>query len=282
MNDVVQSRLDASVLAGANRGINDIQFIKSRDRLQELRTFLMQEAVYVPEQQAQDVVFGALNLLKWDPKGREPTAPEWTAIETHTQILFGLLSEPLRRRFLMGEIPKIITYLPLGFVAVAIFGLLAAIFLGWVFAKPASIPAVFIGYLCWLISLGGLGSIAFIGMNALSVQSDITFDISNRRLMTLRIILGSLFGLVLALPFGYDDFKTFTGTIGGFVPPVAQGQSPAGELSKQAVMLLLPFVLGFSTTLVIMILNQFVSAIQTFFGRNTSPAASTTSPTRSN
>src|SRR5215510_4179294 len=64
-------------------------------------------------------------------------------------------------------------------------------------------------YLSWLMSIGAIGSVAFIGMNALSVQQDITFDLTNTRLMLLRITLGALFGLVLTLPFGFDSFVQF-------------------------------------------------------------------------
>jgi hypothetical protein len=40
------------------------------------------------------------------------------------------------------------------------------------------------------------------------------------------------------------------------------------QLSSQAIMLLLPFVLGFSTSLVIMILNRLLDAVQAFFGKS--------------
>ena len=41
----------------------------------------------------------------------------------------------------------------------------------------------------------------------------------------------------------------------------------ATPLTTQAMLLLLPFVLGFSTTLVIMVLNQLVEGVQAIFGR---------------
>jgi hypothetical protein len=55
--------------------------------------------------------------------------------------------------------------------------------------------------------MGAIGSVAFIGMNALSVQQDVTFDLNNDRLMVLRIVLGALFGIVLTLPFGFTQFS---------------------------------------------------------------------------
>jgi hypothetical protein len=122
------------------------------------------------------------------------------------------------------------------------------------------------------MSLGAIGSIAFIGMNALSLQEDITFDLTNSRLIVLRIALGALFGLVLTLPFGFQEFLGFCKFIVG-----GSGTSENSELqgvqaptvTAQAAMLVLPFILGFSTSLVILILNRFVDAVQGFFGRRT-------------
>lgn len=115
-------------------------------------------------------------------------------------------------------------------------------------------------YLFWLTSLGAIGSIAFIGMNALSVQQDITFDLLNPRLLYLRIALGGLFSLVLTLPYGFSGFKLF---IFSLVSLSGQNSLSAGD----ALMLIIPFLLGFSTSLVIMILNRLLEATQSFFGR---------------
>jgi hypothetical protein len=118
-------------------------------------------------------------------------------------------------------------------------------------------------YLIWLISLGAVGALAFVGMNALSIKDDITFDLTNRRLLLLRVVLGALFAVVLTLPFGFIDFIEFCKSLAD--PSKSKHGIP--EMAKQAILLLLPFVLGFSTSLVILILNQLVEAVQAFFGR---------------
>jgi len=88
--------------------------------------------------------------------------------------------------------------------------------------------------------------------------------------MLLRISLGALFGLVLALPFGVRDFLDFCRNIAAESSvTLASADSAAGKVTKQALMLLLPFVLGFSTTLVILVLNRLVDAVQSFFGKGT-------------
>jgi hypothetical protein len=103
-----------------------------------------------------------------------------------------------------------------------------------------------------------MGSIAFIGMNALAVQQDITFDLLNSRLIYLRIALGALFSLVLTLPYGYSSFLDLSKLIEN------ENHTVSG---KDALLLIIPFLLGFSTSLVIMILNRLLEATQSFFGK---------------
>ena len=132
-------------------------------------------------------------------------------------------------------------------------------------------------YLVWLLSLGAIGAIAFIGMNILSVQEDVTFDLTNQRLVSLRISLGALFGLVLTLPFGFEGFVQFLdAVVMGQKEPTQPSQI---DVTTQAIMLLLPFILGFSTSLVILILNRLVEAVQGFFGKPGSTDRQTTSAT---
>jgi hypothetical protein len=250
----------------ASHRINDWVFINDLRKLIELRAFLLNEAINVSPQDSAPLSFGSLNLLKYDQNGREPTEEEWSAIETHTQALFQLMTEPLRRRFLLGQIPSWMSILPIVLAAFAVLALIAAIivqdtgFLWFTGIGISTLPF----YLIWLVSLGAIGSVAFVGMNALSVQQDVTFDIANKRLMILRIALGALFGLVLTLPFGFSSFLAF-------VRQISKGlgaEVTADTISRQAMFLLLPFVLGFSTSLVIMVLNRFVDAVQTFFGKS--------------
>ena len=260
--------------------ISDFSFMHDLKRLKELRSFLINEAINLrPEDDSRTLSFGGLNLLTFGEKGRRPTEEEWTAIETHTQTLFQLMTEPLRRRFLLGQIPAWIAVLPIIFCTFAVVSLIGAATTPHVAASPGVGIGALSLYVIWLVSLGAVGSVAFIGMNALSIQQDATFDLNNKRLMILRITLGVLFALVLAIPFGFESFMQFADQL-------SKGQSRPEEVaafSKQVMFLLLPFVLGFSTSLVMMILNRLVDAIQIFFGKNPSGTsagtASVSSPT---
>ena len=244
--------------------INDRQFIQDLKRLQRLRAFLMQETVSAKEATA--LSFGRLNLLRYKLNGREPTQAEWADVERHTRTLFGSLTEPLRRRFVLGEIPVWMAVLPILLALVALTALIGATrqLQDSMYLTPV-LKAMLPYYLVWLMSLGALGAVAFIGMNALYVQHDITFDVTNRTLMLLRISLGALFGLVLTVPFGFAAFKQFLGRM-IFSELGKEWGQPTTE-TTQALLLVLPFVLGFSASLVIMVLNRLVDAAQAFFGR---------------
>jgi len=251
----------AHVAADEDRenSINDEQFIRDLKRLKELRSFLIQEAINISPGDSSPLSFGRLNLLRYSLSGRAPTEMEWSEVEQHTQTLFRLLSDPLRRRFILGEIPAWISMLPILLAFLAFAALVIAVG----FPESQSNIRTLLCYLVWLASLGAIGSVAFIGMNALSVQQDVTFDLSNRRLMLLRIALGALFGLVLTLPFGFQGFTEFMAT----VAPARLNADAAPQKTAQAMLLLLPFLFGFSTSLVIMVLNRLVDAVQAFFGR---------------
>ncbi|GLR88894.1 hypothetical protein GCM10007857_56070 [Bradyrhizobium iriomotense] len=134
-----------------------------------------------------------------------------------------------------------------------------------------------IPYFFWLMALGALGSIAYISMNALSLQKSITFDIGNQKLLVIRIMLGAMFGLILALPFGFGGFEHFIQTLDAIKATTSSGATTAtdakmaatlsAEDAMMAVTLLMPFVFGFSTTLVLIIINRLLDAIGVIFGK---------------
>ena len=250
--------------------INDMQFTSNLQRLKNLRTFFLKEAIQTGPEDSTCLSLGSLNTLQYGDTGREPTADEWESMESHTQTLFRLLNEPLRKRFILSDIPAWVSLLPIVLALVALASLIVCVHS----PRPLVILA---SYLVWLLSLGAIGSVAFVGMNALSVQQDATFDLSNLKLMVLRITLGALFGLVLTLPFGFEGFVKF-------IFDLQNGRTGSGlnsqEVMRQAMLLLLPFVLGFSTSVVIVILNRLVDSVQAFFGRAESPKAESARPSR--
>ena len=175
--------------------------------------------------------------------------------------MYTALDVSSRRKFLLSVSPSIIGWLPVFFLLLALcalfFALVALNAIGWpdyIFSIP---------FLIWLASLGAIGSITFIAMNALSIQDDITFEITNTRLILIRISVGVLFAVLLFLPFGDLGFLNFCKEI--WKPSIFH-VSDSNVIMRQAASLLLPFVLGFSTSLVILIMSRMIDAVEVLFG----------------
>lgn len=256
--------------------ICDQQFIHDLDQLKALRSFCIRQAVSVRSSDGA-VHLDALNTLRYHPRGRWPSSDEWEKLEVSTDQLYHNLDENVRRRFLYGQIPDWVTKTAIVLGVVSVVALVAAVTsdpYGLHFGVGLFLPL----YIIWLAALGAVGSISFLGMNALAVQTDATFDLTNNKLIVMRIVLGALFGIVLTIPFGFDSFIHFSSQLWRvYSPPSADSgwikpDSPS-DIAMQSILLLSPFILGFSTPLVIMILNQFVEAVQIFFGKRHSGLA---------
>jgi hypothetical protein len=85
--------------------------------------------------------------------------------------------------------------------------------------------------------------------------------LTNKSLLAVRIVLGALFGVLLSMPLGFYSFVAFWESI-------ARGTAATGaaNLSLKATLLVLPFVLGFSASLVILVLNRIIESVTVLFG----------------
>jgi hypothetical protein len=231
--------------------------------LTRLQTFLLSEGVHIRAEDAPLFSFGTLYQLRYHDRGRLPTVDEWKLLDTHSLTLFTYLDDERGKRFQLMEAANLIAGLPILLIVVAF--LLA--FLSLMIAIITSDSyLLFCWYFLWTMCLGALGSIAYLSVNALSIQTDIPFDLTNKSLLAVRIVLGSLFGLVLSIPFGFDGFVAFSESI--LRHAAGDGGNTVIRFSLQAVLLLLPFILGLSTSLVILVLNRFVESIAFFFGHH--------------
>ncbi|QHO77835.1 hypothetical protein ACH79_39770 [Bradyrhizobium sp. CCBAU 051011] len=248
----------SETLVNGNYVINDRKFNQLQSTLTDLCHFMQREGVSIPPEKAHLLVVGKIGRLRkprfWSREtGRVPTEAEWGALETRLQELHSLLGEPCRRGFYISQSKRLLIWMPLVIMVGAVASLFATSFIDERWHLYC--------YIAWLMALGALGSIAYISMNALSLQKDITFDIGNKRLLVIRILLGAMFGLILALPFGFGNFESFIRTLRNNTP------SDAATDAKTAATLLMPFVFGFSTTLVLTIINRLVDAIGVIFGK---------------
>jgi hypothetical protein len=240
--------------------IRDSRFMNQFANLTSLKTLLLTQGVRIREEDAPLLSFGMLNHLRYDEKGRLPTVEEWEQLDKRSQKLFSYLDDGLRKRFELSQTANLIAGLPVLLIFVALLFVALLSLITAIFAVDRNL--LLLGcYVLWTALLGAIGAIAFLSMNALSIQSDVTFDLTNKSLLAVRIVLGSLFGVVLSIPFGFYSFITFFESIARGTPALG-----ATNFSLEAALLLLPFVLGFSTSLVILVLNKFVESITVFFG----------------
>jgi len=238
--------------------IGDLRFIQQLAALRSLKTFLLTEGVTIRLEDAPLFNFGTLNQLQYGEGGRLPTVEEWDLLDQRSQKLNSYLDDPLRSRFRLRQTANLIAGLPVAFIIVALIFLVFA-------TLTNDRTMLLLAYLSWTICLGGLGAIAFLSVNALSIQTDVTFDLTDKSLLAVRIVLGSFLGLVLSIPFGFDSFVTFCESIG------REAHDPSApniiaSFRLQTALLLLPFIVGFSTSLVILVLKRLVESIAVFFG----------------
>ena len=107
--------------------------------------------------------------------------------------------------------------------------------------------------------------LASLGMKAINTpEIEVDFNISDKRLVILRVVLGGLFALALTFPFTGDCFIDFCYFMGTGKLLTARGEE--GPFLR-AFILITPFLLGFSTSLVMLVINQLKVGVLAFFGK---------------
>jgi hypothetical protein len=155
---------------------------------------LLTQGVPIREEDVPLLSFGMLTQLRYIDKGRMPTIEEWAQVDERSRRLFSYLDEKLRKRFELSQTANLIAGLPIGLIILALLSL-------WIATLPVERSTLFGLYFVWTGFIGAIGAIAFLSMNALSIQSDVTFEVTNWSLLALRIVLGALFGVVLSILF---------------------------------------------------------------------------------
>jgi hypothetical protein len=270
---------------GSVRVIDDNEFQQQLFLLRRTRRFLIEEGVN-PATVAPDAAgipagpavgespfsLGELNLIKDPPvptllfwkrtATSPPTLADWQLLEEKQNGLQRYFNVELQDRFRLQNTRQIITLMPFALLLIAFTALVFAVAIAVFPPEGFFVPAWrFVAFPVWTLSLGGLGAIGFLAVNSLAIQDDATFDISNAGLVGMRIVLGALFGCIVSLPFCFAYFRDFTDW-------VIKGGDIAGG---RGVLLLVPFLLGFSTTLVMAVLNRMIAGIEAMFGIERSP-----------
>ncbi len=188
---------------------------------------------------------------------RTPECDEWKELEHKIRTIMAKLKEPQIRLLEVKYISKsVLMKCALTLLLLSILFLTLSLYDGGGWHRVIS-------YIFWLATTGALGSAAFIFVNALNIQVDPHVDITSRTFVQLRLILGALFSATLSFPFVYPYVWKFADTLRELEGP--QHKIPDTPL-YDGLLLLFPFVLGFSTPLVLAILNQAVESVRTLFG----------------
>jgi hypothetical protein len=273
--------------------VNDRNFVVRGRKLGHLYDFVMSELSEIPGATLGDIsqVVSTVRRTTYARRGRPVSAAEWSELERANYDLNLLTSLDLRKKYRLSSFPDVVHFLTIWALIVSIVSLMTAVYpqpvsdiaigatdliLHWLGHTSTSIDASstrgairLCCFLIWLMSLGGLGSVAFVSVNALSIQADATFDISNTRFVILRIMIGALFSVLIAFPLSIDEFIQFCNSIASRITvpldnvPAREG---VGVQFSQIALLLLPFILGFSTSLVLLLMNRLIEGIKSLFG----------------
>jgi hypothetical protein len=193
---------------------------------------------------------------------RPANPDEWQQVEKHIIMLSKHLNDEqmkyVKGSYISSILLKRTTILLLCF---SIITLITALIVGdshSVLYTNVVVRSFFLlSFTCWLATTGALGAAAFIYVNALHIQVDPKVDITSHHLDVMRLILGALFAVILVIP-GYQQFQEFAEALFSYDHTKIQ--------FYYSLLLLLPFLLGFSTPLVLNILGRFILSARTFFG----------------
>ena len=144
--------------------INDRQFWDELNRLKKLHEFVLREVG--TNATPVSLSLGRLKSLTYSGHGREPLPDEWIQIETSRLELYRILTPAQLRKFAVSFAFSRSSILTIGGLYLLLLAMGALIIAGII----RDINSAFLAYLMWLLCLGGMGSIASIAMNVLSLQ----------------------------------------------------------------------------------------------------------------
>jgi hypothetical protein len=249
-------------------GISDRRFAAQLETIKELKQFLFDEKVLLQADALESIDLGSLNNLKYAAGGRAPTEDEWRALDQKLAALTPLLTPDLRWKLRIRDLRFFFTTVPIFFMAMTLVATFALVLL-MTFGQGDSIfflvPYTIV-FLLWTLSQGALGACAFLCVTATvhalrdrAASSTLSppIDLTDGSILRIRVILGALFALLIALPIGGKSvlvvYQAFLDT------------HPIPSI-EDWIVVLVPFMFGFSTTLVLAIFGRVIAGISALFG----------------
>lgn len=263
---------DLGIADKAGCALTDRRFITHLKFLTIMQRVIVGQRLEVLDKDKDEIHLGHLHRLYLAPRKdrrsknncRAPTLEEWIEVERKIIALEKYLTPPLLTYVEINHLSgKILEKVALWLLGISMAALIAALLLdNWY------VPSFLACFTVWSATTGALGSTAFLYVNALSIQVDPKVDLTSRTLVTMRLILGALFAVILTVPFGYGSFYKFGHDF----------LSNQSMEMKDSLLLLLPFTLGFSTPLALSILGRLIQSVRTFFGLSEQPDGPPSSP----
>jgi hypothetical protein len=245
--------------------ISDRLFIRQLDHTRGLVAFLIERQA-LPRNADVLPCLAALGSMRYSHAGRAASEEEWQKLCTMSQ---GLSELPLETTtaFNISRLRTFFSLLPLIFLIMGIVALETTYLQG--FAVEGSGWYYFIGLaavLSWTCALGGLGTSAFFGTSLLAQLASTAGndeakikEITDHSYLQTRLMIGILFAFVLGLPFGHLSLDTASHVLYNDVIWDA-------GLATTVMHILAPFLLGFSTSLVLAILERLIEGFKTILG----------------
>jgi hypothetical protein len=255
------------------------EFISQIRHLRMLKKFMIEEKMSFSEIDIEAMNLGHLNNLRYRAHGRLITMDEWAALDKLSSAITSHLNTlDLKRKIRIRELGLFFGKLPLLFLCLAVISTGVYLTLNDIYNIGV------IDVIIWSLAQGGLGACAFLGTSVIrksaedidrvqnvpeqgSKNNDISqqlVDITDRNFLKIRIILGALFGFLLGLPLARPALHIIYMSMNN---APAEGQlMPNGVSAQSIALMVMPFLIGFSTNLVLVIFSRFISSIQTLFG----------------
>jgi hypothetical protein len=255
------------------RVIADKLFVNQLNYTREVIHFLIRRQVDLSKQVEDLDALAALGTVRYSRSGQAASRDDCRNLYqiSHT-FISQLTNANLATSFAVWRTRGIYGLLPLAFFFGALVALSLIVFnptIMWL-GKDLTrwdIISLYIAILLWTCSLGGLGVSAFFGTSLLSqMAADNATDaakwkerITDENYLRTRLALGILFAFVIGLPFGFASLsQAYHG--------ITTSTISTEEYSTVIIKILAPFLFGFSTTLVLAILERVIDGIRTIFG----------------
>src|SRR5215831_9961009 len=218
--------------ADHSESIADARFIRQLDHLRELKEFLFEEKVKFPADELDCIDLAKLNNIVYSSRGRVPSLAEWRILDAKLAKLASYLNDEMRRKIRIRELSVFFKTLPIILLTVLVISTILYVWLPWIAAAGSTwhLPLSLLICFTWLISQGGLGACAFLGTSVIvgadqqgnaAVQAAAgkapneafpleRADVTDRNFLVIRVILGTLFAVLIGIPIGIAALQSIS------------------------------------------------------------------------